>query len=755
MYNNSLEALFNSPVLGYAHHRMILDDEGTPVDYEFLEVNTAFEKLIGIPKEELENRTVREVLPGIEKDEFDWIGYYAEVALGGVEKHIEQFSSALQKWYLVHAYSTRYMYFSVLCLDITSDYLIGEASKKFNEYHSGNVDYAYIARQMQLITGAKYVALNVFDANGDFATAGLAGVNRHLQKASSLLGFPISGKKWRRDPVRDAKIKDQKTTFFKNLRAVTGDVISSSVVSALEKMGSTGAVVVIKTTKDNVSLGDFTLILEKGAGLKNQRAAETFADVTGLLIDRINTEKKVRENKEQFESLVANLPGIAFRRKNDADGTMLYLTNNVHSISGYEPDELLHNCSVSYRRLIVSEDREMVSDHIASSIKENKPWEIEYRIRHKDGRIRWMYEKGRAVSDAGGRVVFQDGLILDISGKKQAEEALDQERTLLRTIIDSIPDSIFVKDTETRKQIANKAELQKTGFEREEDLVGKNDFDIWPSEIAEPFFEDDQKILKHGERVVNREEKLIMPDGSVMWQLVTKLPLHDQTGNITGLVGIGRDITGRKLAEEEIKKQLQEKQVILKETNHRIKNNFATVEGLLHMQAQSVEHPETQSALEGAVSRVQSMRVLYEQLLASDEQKELSVKQYIENLADSIVASLFDSDRITLDKQIADFQLASNRMFHIGIIINELLTNAMKYAFNGKASGQLWVTVEEENRNVTINVRDNGSGLPDGFDAGASQGFGLMLVSMISEQLGGSFTIRNDNGTRCTVAFKI
>lgn len=755
MYNSSLEALFNSPVLGYAHHRMILDDEGTPVDYEFLEVNTAFEKLIGIPKEELENRTVREVLPGIEKDAFDWIGYYGEVALGGVEKHIEQFSEPLQKWYRVHAYSTSYMSFSVLCMDITSDYLIGEASKQFNQYHSGNVDYAYIARQMQLITGAKYVALNVFDANGDFTTAGLAGVNGILQKASSLLGFDISGKKWRHDPVRDAKIKDQKTTFFKNLRAVTGDIISPGIISALEKMGSTGAVVVIKTTKDNVSLGDFTLVLEKGAGLKNQRAAETFADVTGLLIDRIKTEKKVCESKEQFESLVTNLPGIVFRRKNEADGAMLYLTNNAHYISGYEAEELLHNRSVSYQRLIVSEDRKMVSDHIASAIKENKPWEIEYRIRHKDGRIRWMYEKGRAVSDAQGQVVFQDGLILDISGKKEAEEALDQERTLLRTIIDSIPDSIFMKDTETRKQIANKAELQKTGFEKEEDLVGKNDFDIWPSEIAEPFFEDDQKILKYGERVVNREEKLIMPDGAVMWQLVTKLPLYDHTGNITGLVGIGRDITGRKLAEEEIKKQLQEKQVILKETNHRIKNNFATVEGLLHMQAQTVEHPETQSALEGAVSRVQSMRVLYEQLLASDEQKELSAKQYIENLADSIVASLFDSDRITLDKQIADFQLASNRMFHIGIIINELLTNAMKYAFNGKESGQLWVTVEEENRNVTINVRDNGSGLPDGFDAGASQGFGLMLVSMISEQLGGSFSIRNDNGTRCTVAFRI
>ena len=754
MNKNSLKVLFNSPVLGYAEHKIILDNNGTPVDYEFLEVNSAFEKLVGLAKEDLVNRTVREVFPGIEKEGFDWIGFYGEIALGGSEKYIEQYSHALQKWYRVHAYSNGHMHFSVLCMDITSDYLIAEASKKFNRYHSGNVDYDDIARQMQLISGAKYVALNVFDDNRDFSTLGFVGENRLLQSATSLLGFSISGKKWRHDPVREEKIKDQKTTCFKNLRAVTGDTISPWVVSALEKMANIGTPVIIKTTKDQLSLGDFTLIFEKGSGLQNQRAAETFADVTGLLIDRINTEKKVRETKDQFESLVNNIPGITFRRKNDADRTMLYLSSNVDALSGYTEEELLHNRHVSYGRLIASEDRPMVSGLINSAVKENKPWEIEYRIRHKDGRIRWVYEKGRAIFNAQDKVVFLDGLILDISDKKEAEKALDEERKLLRTLIDSLPDSIYVKDANGRKRLANIANCLNAGFDRQEDVIGKTDFEIWPEEIARSYYEDDLRVLKHGETIVNREEELIKPDGKVKHQLTTKLPVYDHKGEITGLVGIGRDITDHKQAHEEIKKQLLEKQIILKETNHRIKNNFATVEGLLQMQAESIDHPETQYALQDAVGRIQSMRVLYDQLLIRDEQKELSVRDYIENLADSILASFPDSDRITLEKQIVDFPLASNRLFSVGIIINELLTNAMKYAFKGKESGRLWISIEKDNGHARLIVKDNGTGLPAGFDASESQGFGLMLVTMTSEQLGGSFTLKNDNGTKGIVEFK-
>jgi PAS domain S-box-containing protein len=136
--------------------------------------------------------------------------------------------------------------------------------------------------------------------------------------------------------------------------------------------------------------------------------------------------------------------------------------------------------------------------------------------------------------------------------QKLAEEVLNRERILLRTLIESIPDSIYVKDMECRKVLANKANCHNMGFENEEEVIGKNDFDIWPPEIAQPFYDDDQQVLKYGIHLVNREEKIVQPNGEIIWLLTSKLPLYDEKGNISGLVGLGHDITKRKKAEEEL-----------------------------------------------------------------------------------------------------------------------------------------------------------------------------------------------------------
>jgi PAS domain S-box-containing protein len=137
--------------------------------------------------------------------------------------------------------------------------------------------------------------------------------------------------------------------------------------------------------------------------------------------------------------------------------------------------------------------------------------------------------------------------------QKQAEDVLNRERILLRTLIESIPDSIYVKNIESRKILANKANCHNMGFQNEEEVIGKNDFDIYPPEIAQPFYEDDQQVLKYGKSIVNREEKLIIPNGEMKWLLTSKLPLYDENGIITGLVGVGHDITKRKKAEEDLK----------------------------------------------------------------------------------------------------------------------------------------------------------------------------------------------------------
>jgi len=170
------------------------------------------------------------------------------------------------------------------------------------------------------------------------------------------------------------------------------------------------------------------------------------------------------------------------------------------------------------------------------------------------GFYRILNKKSKLVIEQKKSLLANNKLNKKEREQKQAEEVLNRERILLRTIIESIPDSIYVKDLDCRKVLANKANCHNMGFENEEEVIGKNDFDIFPPEIAQPFYDDDQQVLKLGKSIVNREEKGINSKGELIWLLTSKLPLYDENGNISGLVGLGHDITKRKKAEEELKR---------------------------------------------------------------------------------------------------------------------------------------------------------------------------------------------------------
>jgi len=146
------------------------------------------------------------------------------------------------------------------------------------------------------------------------------------------------------------------------------------------------------------------------------------------------------------------------------------------------------------------------------------------------------------------------GMGQDITDRKRAEEALRFERLLLRTLIDNIPDSIYSKDMSCRKTLANTAEVRHLQVHSEADVVGKDDFEFYPKELAERFFADDQSVLQSGIALLDREEYVFNEKGEKRWLLTSKLPLRDKEGRTIGLVGIGRDITERKRGEEELRK---------------------------------------------------------------------------------------------------------------------------------------------------------------------------------------------------------
>jgi PAS domain S-box-containing protein len=183
----------------------------------------------------------------------------------------------------------------------------------------------------------------------------------------------------------------------------------------------------------------------------------------------------------------------------------------------------------------------------------------EERFQHPTlGEMRWAMTTKIPLKNEAGEVVGLLGVARDITGHKLAEEALSRERLTLRTLIDNLPVAIYAKDAAGRKTLANRGDLENLGCKVEAEAIGKSDFDLFPKEIAEKFWADDQKVIQ-GNPVINREEFIFREAGRKVWLTTSKLPLRDQNGTIVGLIGIGRDVTEIKEAEakfEQVHKQL-------------------------------------------------------------------------------------------------------------------------------------------------------------------------------------------------------
>ena len=226
-------------------------------------------------------------------------------------------------------------------------------------------------------------------------------------------------------------------------------------------------------------------------------------------------------------------------------------------------------------------------------------------------------------------------------------------------------------------------------------------------------------------------------------------------GNNLGTLIVLHDITVRKNMEKALLRELKEKELLLLETHHRIKNNIASIAGLLHMQAASVSDPAAAAALREAFGRVNSMAKLYDKMLVAGGRQDIPVGGYLGDIVDTIVSFFSGETTLSVDKRFDEFNLNSKQLVPLGIIVNELLTNSMKHAFAGRPAARVSIAVEKMGDRVRLVVHDDGQGLPEGFDIQAAEGFGLMLIRMMSDQLEGDLTVRNDLGTHVTLEFPL
>jgi phosphoserine phosphatase RsbU/P len=186
------------------------------------------------------------------------------------------------------------------------------------------------------------------------------------------------------------------------------------------------------------------------------------------------------------------------------------------------------------------------------------------RLTMRDGRKGWASSTKMPWRDARGNIVGTFGLTRDVTETKEAEEKLVEERNLLRTIIDNLPSRLYVKDTQCRYVLNNKAHLTMLGAQSQEEAVGHTTSDFFPGERGAQALADDREVLQGGKPIINHEKSDFGPEGDVHWSLVTKVPLRDTRNELAGLVGISHDITRRKKAEEELRRRSTEMETDLK-----------------------------------------------------------------------------------------------------------------------------------------------------------------------------------------------
>lgn len=270
-----------------------------------------------------------------------------------------------------------------------------------------------------------------------------------------------------------------------------------------------------------------------------------FTDIT----QRKKAEEALKESESKFRSLFENSSvGISVT---SIDGIM-NANKAFMEMLGYKDNELKN---INWQELTHPDDIQKNAKVLASLVKgEFDSGRFEKRYIHKNGNIVWADISITLQRDSDNQPAYYISSITDITNRKHVEEAILNEKQLLRTLIDNLPVTIYVKDSAGRKIVANKADLEVIGVSSEIEVLGKTDLEIFNNQIGKRGFEDDLKVIKTGQQVINREEIFFNKDGEQQWLLTSKIPLHDQKGNITGLVGIGQDITEQKKANETILK---------------------------------------------------------------------------------------------------------------------------------------------------------------------------------------------------------
>ncbi len=346
------------------------------------------------------------------------------------------------------------------------------------------------------------------------------------------------------------------------------------------------------------------------------------------------------------------------------------------------------------------------------------------------------------------------GMIINITERKKIEIKLQRSEEFLRNIVENIPNTIFIKSADKLIfKMVNKAAENLFEHSREE-LIGKTDFDFFPINEADFFTQKDREVLKNNKLLDIPEETILTKNSGQRILHTKKIPILNKEGNPQYLLGVSEDITERKKTEEQLKKSLNEKDVLLREIHHRVKNNMQIISSFLNLQSSQVFDKRDASLFTNVQDRVRSMALIHDNLYQSEDISSIQIKEYILALTSQLFATYSTlSKNIKLITDIMDITLNMETAIPLGLIISEMVTNSLKHAFPN-SKGEISISLHTKDEETELIIKDNGVGVPKDFYTQKPGKLGLQLLNTLVEQLEGTIKLDRSQGTTFKITFK-
>jgi two-component system CheB/CheR fusion protein len=493
-------------------------------------------------------------------------------------------------------------------------------------------------------------------------------------------------------------------------------------------------------------------------------------------------EKEVAKREKRFRAMIENISdGIVL---NTEKSIVIYQSPSVSRILGYTFEERQGKSVITN---VHEEDKEgfaRLYENLA--LLPGQPLRFEFRFKHKQGHYIWL--EGVVTNLLHDRNV--NGYVAnyrDISERKAAEEKLRSERQLLRTLIDNLPDYIYIKDLELRHLINNKANVKLIGAATEAETLGKTVMDYFDPVIATKFMEADKKVLKSGLPILDIEEKIVGHSNQVRWLLTSKIPLKDND-QVTGLVGISRDITERKKAELLLKDlngslAIQASKLAASNTelerfayvaSHDLQEPLRMVRSFLQLLKKKYEtalDPEAHQYIDFAVDGSERMKQLIMDLLEYSRVGFVPEKFELVNMNEVVQNALhFLRESVRLSNasvEVGALPTVSGIKTQLGQVVQNLISNALKY--QDSQSARIVISGAEEADHWRFSVTDNGIGIDSRFfdkifiifqrlntqSDRRGTGLGLAICKKIVEGQGGKIWVESQVGVGSTFHFTV